>query len=73
MLNCQVLIAKLPQIKQNIHLLKMSRKRGKHLIQAFLLAKVSLKKMVHKIIEYLSQCIDILTELVVLVVVLVLF
>ena len=51
----------------------MSRKRGKHLIQAFLLAKVSLKKMVHKIIEYLSQCIDILTELVVLVVVLVLF
>ena len=46
-------------------------KSCKHLIQAILLAKVILKKMVHKIIQYFSQHIDILTELKVLVVVII--
>ena len=38
------------QIKQNICLLKMNWKSWKHLIWVILLAKVILKKMVHKII-----------------------
>ena len=46
-------------------------KSCKHLIQAILLAKVILKKMVHKIIQYFSQRIDILTELKVLVLVII--
>ena len=48
----------------------MNRKSIKHVIEAIILAKVILK-MIHKIIYYFSQCIDILTELVVLVVVII--
>ena len=49
----------------------MNLKSLKHLIQVILEAKVILKKMVHKIIQYFSQCTDILKGLVVLVVVII--
>ena len=50
LLNCQVLIEKLPHINQSIRLLKMNWKRYKHLIPDILLARVILTNMVHKII-----------------------
>ena len=48
MLNCQVLTEKLPQSKPL--LVENEFKKLKHLIQAILLEKVILKKMVHKVI-----------------------
>ena len=49
------------------HLLVESElKKLKHLIQGILLAKVILK-IVHKIIQYFSQCTDVLNELLVVV------
>ena len=46
-------------------------KNYNHLIQFILEAKVILKKMVHKIIQYFSQCTDVLKRFLVLVVVII--
>ena len=59
------------QIKQNINFLKMNFKNYKHLIQFILKAKVILKKMVLKIIQYFSQYTYILKGFQVLVVVII--
>ena len=69
MLHYQVLIEKLLQINQKIYGLKMNLRSQKHLIRVILLAKVILKKMVHKTIQYFNQFTDILKLLLVLVMV----
>ena len=55
MLNCQVFIENVPQINENICLLKINLKSQKYLIAVISLAKINLKKLAHKNIQYYNQ------------------